>query len=250
MLAACGESSSAVATSEFDSCSKCRITTISWSCGSERPARIFEPPLQFAPGRRRGRRQLPVAQLQRDVPRRLIARQADVERLLAIEAPPRGHAVAAMGVDQPVLRHLPQPQMERHLRILQILLEPPMGFDQHVLRDVASIDAAAPAPDPSATGPSSAPPRDGVPAADRPRASSPGRACWSSSCVSCESGHMLANSTASIRQPGGLTTSGCRQPKLLLRRSKGRLIQATPLICVFLSMRSPGDFSLRERKRR
>ena len=134
-------SSSAAATSVFESCSKCRITTISWSCGSSCATGVFEPPLQLAPRRRGGGRQLPVAQLRRDVPRRLVARQADLERLLAVEAPPRGHAVPAVGVDQPVLGHLPQPQVKRHLRILQILLQPPMGFDQHILRDVASIDA-------------------------------------------------------------------------------------------------------------
>ena len=37
--------------------------------------------------------------------------------LLAIEAPPLGLAMEAVGVDEPILRQMPQPKMERHDRV-------------------------------------------------------------------------------------------------------------------------------------
>ena len=47
-----------------------------------------------------------------------------------------------MRVNNAVLRQVPQPQVERHVRRLQILNEPLVGFDQHVLDDVRGVDAA------------------------------------------------------------------------------------------------------------
>jgi hypothetical protein len=48
----------------------------------------------------------------------------------------------AMGVDDAVLGNLPQPEPECHRRILKVILQPPIGFDQHVLNDIADIDTA------------------------------------------------------------------------------------------------------------
>ena len=64
-------------------------------------------------------------------------------RLFPIDAAPGRHAVPPMGVDQPVPGHLPQPKMKWHRRMGQILLQPPMGVEQHILHDVAGIDPAA-----------------------------------------------------------------------------------------------------------
>jgi hypothetical protein len=49
--------------------------------------------------------------------------------------------MSAMGVDQPVFGHLPQPEVERHHGIGQIAFESSVGFDHHFLRDVARVDA-------------------------------------------------------------------------------------------------------------
>ena len=41
-----------------------------------------------------------------------------------------------MGVDDPILGDLPQPEMEWHDRILQVLLQPPVGFNKNILDHV------------------------------------------------------------------------------------------------------------------
>ena len=64
------------------------------------------------------------------------------DRLLAVHAAALGQAVPAVRVDDAVLRQVPQPQVERHVRLLQVLGEPLIGLDQHVLHDVGGIDAA------------------------------------------------------------------------------------------------------------
>jgi hypothetical protein len=45
-----------------------------------------------------------------------------------------------MGVYDPILGDLPQPQMEWHRSRSQIFFQPPMGFDHHVLNDVADVN--------------------------------------------------------------------------------------------------------------
>jgi hypothetical protein len=47
-----------------------------------------------------------------------------------------------MRVDQPVVRDMPQPKMERHRRILQVLVEAAVGLYQHILHNVARVDPA------------------------------------------------------------------------------------------------------------
>ena len=53
-----------------------------------------------------------------------------------------GHAMPPMGVDQPVLGHVPQPEMKRHGRMDQILLQAAISLDEHILHDIAGIHPA------------------------------------------------------------------------------------------------------------
>ena len=62
------------------------------------------------------------------------------QRHLPVEASARGDAVPAVGVDQPVAGHVPQPEPKRHDRIGKVVGEPPISLDHHVLNDVAGID--------------------------------------------------------------------------------------------------------------
>ena len=48
-----------------------------------------------------------------------------------------------MGVDDAVLCQMPEPEVKRHIRRLQIVREALIGFDQHILNDIGRIDAAS-----------------------------------------------------------------------------------------------------------
>jgi hypothetical protein len=48
--------------------------------------------------------------------------------------------VPPVSVDDPVLGNLPQPQVIRHSRLSEIVLQPAVGLDQHILHDIAHID--------------------------------------------------------------------------------------------------------------
>ena len=54
--------------------------------------------------------------------------------------------MAAVGVDQAVAGDVPQPEMKRHRRVfvaaIEVLGQPAVGFDQHVLHNVAGVHAA------------------------------------------------------------------------------------------------------------
>ena len=54
-----------------------------------------------------------------------------------------GLVVPAVGIDDVVLGDVPQPEMEGHDRVLEIIAEPPAGFQQHLLHNVAGIDASS-----------------------------------------------------------------------------------------------------------
>ena len=95
---------------------------------------------------------------------------ADGQRPLAIHRSFAGLAVPAVGVDDPVGRDLPQPEMERQRRVAEVVGQPLVGLEQHVLHDVAGVDPAREAPGPAA-GRSS----DGAPAGAAPRARRPRR---------------------------------------------------------------------------
>ena len=61
-------------------------------------------------------------------------------RLLPIHAAFRRQAMAAVGIDDPIAGDMPEPQMERHRRITQIVLQPAIGFYQDILHHVADVD--------------------------------------------------------------------------------------------------------------
>jgi len=47
-----------------------------------------------------------------------------------------------MRVDQTVAGHVPQPELERHGGVREILPQPSVGLEEHILNDVAGIDPA------------------------------------------------------------------------------------------------------------
>ena len=61
------------------------------------------------------------------------------QRHLAVEAASGGDAMPAVGVDEAIPGHVPQPELERHGGVGQIVAEPTVGLDHHVLHDVAGI---------------------------------------------------------------------------------------------------------------
>ena len=50
--------------------------------------------------------------------------------LLAVEAAPLGLPMKPMRVDEPILGEVPQPHVERHRRVLQVVAQPLVGFEQ------------------------------------------------------------------------------------------------------------------------
>ena len=48
--------------------------------------------------------------------------------------------MAAMSVDDPVFGDLPHPKMKRHDGIVQVPLQPPIGFHQNILNNIADVD--------------------------------------------------------------------------------------------------------------
>src|SRR5688500_3156602 len=59
---------------------------------------------------------------------------------LAIDATLGGSAMAPMGVNDLVFGDLPQPKMNAENRARQIILQPAVGLNEHILHDVANID--------------------------------------------------------------------------------------------------------------
>jgi hypothetical protein len=49
--------------------------------------------------------------------------------------------MAAVGIDEAVAGHVPQPELERHRRVGEVVAEPAVGLEHDVLNDVAGIDA-------------------------------------------------------------------------------------------------------------
>ena len=97
--------------------------------------------LQFVlQGRRRGR-QFRVDELRRQLDGRAVGEGGGHDRLFAVHAPLLGQAVAAMGVNEVVLRQVPQPQVKGHGAVAQVVVEPAAGLDQHLLHHIAGIDA-------------------------------------------------------------------------------------------------------------
>ena len=110
------------------------------------PIRLIElldgcgkPPLQLPPGGRRGRREFPVGQPFGEIGLLVIASTGHHQRHLAVETAARGHAMPAVGIDQPVPGHVPQPEPKRHRGIGKIIAEPAVRLDEHILHDVAGV---------------------------------------------------------------------------------------------------------------
>jgi hypothetical protein len=95
-----------------------------------------EATLQFVPGGRRSRRQVAVGHLAGRSRQGVVA----PERHLPVEAARGRDAVPAVGVDEPVAGHVPQPELEGHRRVGEVVAEPAIGLDEHVLHDVAGVD--------------------------------------------------------------------------------------------------------------
>src|SRR5262249_27334511 len=49
--------------------------------------------------------------------------------------------MAAMGADKVAASEVPQPEMEGHVRLFQIVAHPAAGFEQHLLHHIAGIEA-------------------------------------------------------------------------------------------------------------
>ena len=112
----------------------------------ERLHRGSEPAFQFAPGGGGGRRELTVGEAGGGVGGRVAVTPPSHQRHLTIDAPGGGHPMAAVRVDQTVAGHVPQPQLEGHGGIGEVVAEPAVGLEEDILDDVAGIDAALDAP--------------------------------------------------------------------------------------------------------
>ena len=92
-------------------------------------------------------------------------------------------------VDDMVLRDLAQPEVERHRRVAEILRQPLAGLEQHVLHDVAGIDATRH----RLVEPQADHPPQGRPVRSQSSSAAAASACATRCnrfCVSLASGHM------------------------------------------------------------
>ncbi len=64
------------------------------------------------------------------------------KKVFAVHAALGTHTVSAMGINQPVPRHLTQPEMERHGGILEVIGKPAVSIDENFLHDIAGIDSS------------------------------------------------------------------------------------------------------------
>ncbi len=88
-----------------------------------------------------GGREVAAGELDGEIHRAVVLSRWHGERPFAIDGALGTGAVAAVGVDDAVLRDLPQPQVVGHARLGQVLLEAAIGLDQNVLHDVADVDS-------------------------------------------------------------------------------------------------------------
>ena len=136
-----------------------------------------------------GRSQLGIAQLGRQFDAGLLFAHR-CRRLFPIDAAFGRTPMPPVGVDDAILGDLPQPQVERHGRIVQVVPQAAVRLDQHVLHHVAHVD---PGPDPLVQ-PHPHHPLHGAAMAVQQlvhRAASPCLAPFRSSCVLSVSGHMV-----------------------------------------------------------
>jgi hypothetical protein len=91
--------------------------------------------------RRRGRGPLVVHELPRQLHGGAIHPAGPGQGLLAMDAALLRLVMPAVGVDNVVLGDMPQPEVKRHGRVLEVLLQTAARFEEHVLNDVAGIEA-------------------------------------------------------------------------------------------------------------
>ena len=104
----------------------------------------------------------------------------------------------AMGVDHAVAGQVPQPELKRHAGRFEVVGQPAVRFDQHILHDIAGVDPPLQAR--SIRMPTIRRSASRWRSSSALRAlASPLRAASRSCCVSEESGHMAFKYNASAR---------------------------------------------------
>lgn len=98
--------------------------------------------LELFPGGRCGWGQFPVNHRIGNRRRHPVIWPSFVDRHLPIDTSTRRHSMSPVGIDQPVTSHMPQPEPKRHHGIFQIVTQPAVRLDHHVLHDVAGINPA------------------------------------------------------------------------------------------------------------
>jgi hypothetical protein len=98
---------------------------------------------QFSLNRFARGRSLRVDQLRHKRIGRLIGPRRFCDRLFTIDASTLREPMPTVRIDDAILGQMPEPQMERHRRVLEVIDESLISFDQDILDDVGSIDTAA-----------------------------------------------------------------------------------------------------------
>ena len=102
--------------------------------------RSGEPCFQFVPSGSGRRGEIAIDQVLNRIVRGRAAGGCSPDRLLLVEAAAGRQPVAAMSVYKAIAGHVPQPEPEGHRGVGQIIAETAVGFDQHILHDIAGID--------------------------------------------------------------------------------------------------------------
>ena len=89
------------------------------------------------PGRSRSRREFTIGDLGGRAGQRPVGVVRD--RHLPVEAARRRDAVPPVCVDEAIAGHVPQPQLERHRWVREVVAEAAVRLDEHVLHDVAGV---------------------------------------------------------------------------------------------------------------
>lgn len=89
-----------------------------------------------------GRGQFVVEEFGSQFERGAVGRRESAQGSFALEAAPLGQAVAAMGVDDVVAGHVPQPEMKGHRRGLEVIAQATTGLQQYLLHHITGINPA------------------------------------------------------------------------------------------------------------
>lgn len=101
-----------------------------------------KPRFQFSADVRGSWCQFVIDKFPRQVECRTITILAGSERLFPIETATLRPAMLAVHVDDAVFGQVPQPQVKGQPGIGEVIAEPLIGFEEHILHDVAGIDTA------------------------------------------------------------------------------------------------------------